>query len=80
MLNSLLPVLIFGGLLSGGFTGIVWPALIHSLDTENDSSSAPSPQQLRAVRIGSFVIFLLGCAGFYAFLTWDGTPPDGPLF
>jgi hypothetical protein len=80
MLSPLLPVLVFGGLLIGGFTGTFWPALIHSLDTENDSASAPSPDQLWKVRIGCIVMFLMGCVGIYAVLTWDGTPPDGPLF
>ena len=81
MLDKLLPLLVFGVLVFGGFTGTFWPALIHSLDTENDSVTvAPSPQKLWTVRIGSVVAFLMGCAGLYAFLTWDGTPADGPLF
>ena len=81
MLNTLLGLFVFGALLVGGFTATFWPALIHSLDTENDSTSAPpSSQQLWTVRISSLVMFLFGCAGVYAILTWDGTPPEGPLF
>jgi len=81
MQNTILAVCVFGGLVVGGFTGTVWPALFHSLDTENESTGAPpSPQQLWAVRVNCAVMFLIGCAGLYAVLTWDGTPPDGPLF
>jgi len=85
MRDTLIGLLVFGGLTAGGFAGIFWRALIHSLDTENDSTAndstaAPSPQQLWAVRISSVVMFLMGCVGLYAVLTWDGTPPDGPLF
>jgi hypothetical protein len=80
MLDTLIAVLVFGGFLVTGFIGTFWPALIHSLDTENASAGPPSPQQLRTMRVSSLVMFLMGCIGIYAVLTWDGTPPDGPLF
>jgi len=80
MFDTLFGLFVFGSFAVGGFTGIFWPALIHSLDTENDSTVAPSSQQLWAVRISSVMMFLLGCIGLYALLTWDGTPPEGPLF
>jgi len=81
MANTLFGLLVSGLFLVAGFVGIFWPTLIHSLDTENDSTSTShAPQQLWAIRISSLVMFLLGCAGIYAILTWDGTPADGPLF
>ena len=79
MSNALVPVLISCGLILGGFTGIFWPAFVYSLNTDNESN-IPSLRRRCPVRIGSFVMFLMGCIGLYAFVTWDGTPPDGPLF
>lgn len=81
MSATLFSLFISGVFLIGGFIGIFWPGLIHSLDTENASSTdPPSSQQLWTVRISSLLMFLMGCIGIYAVLTSDGTPADGPLF
>jgi hypothetical protein len=63
MPNTLLATFVFGGMLVGGFTGTFWPALVQSLDSDNESTVAPSSQQLWSVRISNAVMFLMGCAG-----------------
>ncbi len=77
-MDSAIGTLIAGAALVTGFVGAVWPRLMFVLDSENRESGPPTPAQLRSVRIGFVVLFLIACAGLYAILTAAG-PAEGPL-
>ena len=79
-MELLFPLGILGLLLLGGVAGLVAPAMVWELDTENRGLGPPTPTDLRGVRITGIVMIAMACIGLYAVLTSNGQPPEGPLF